>query len=1227
MRRKGFQVATLTAVMLLVTALALYPWQARAMGPAALSSRLTHPALDPPQPYTGKLPGFRLEALSVEHGLSHNTVYAIVQDRQGYLWFGTQDGLSRYDGYHFTEYRHDPDDPQTLSDNAVLALYVDRSGSLWAGTRQGLNRLDEGGRAFVRYRQDPSDPQSLGGKEVRAILEDRAENLWVGTLEGGLSRLDRKSQAFTHFRHDPGDPSSLSDNSVLALYEDRSGTLWIGTQSGGLNSLDPANGTITRYEMDPANLDRFPVKAIFEDSQGRLWIGSDGSGLHWLDRTSQTFTSFRNDPDDASTLIDNRVQTILEDGAGRLWVGTKGGANLWDQDHAAWHFYKSVGDLYNLNSNWVTTLYEDRSGVVWLGTAGGGLNKYSRTQDRFALYTQRPNYESISANMVTAILEDRQGLLWVGTVAGGLNMIDRKNQSITQYYHNSRDPNSISSNDISALVEDSQGDLWIGTLDSGLNFYSPERKAVLHYRHNPADRRSLSEDWITALYQDSSGVLWVGTGSGGLNRLDRNAGVFERYRYNPEDPNSLSHNRVNAIFEDRHGNLWIGTQAGVNRWMGEGKFQHYRSAEGEIGTARQGSLSNDIVNAFSEDPSGVLWIGTDGGLNRFDPSTETFAVISEEDGLPDDVINGILADEKGHLWLSTNRGLSNFDPQSGRFRNYDVHDGLQSSQFNPGAYFESPSGEMFFGGIQGFNAFFPQRVKALENRLPPPVVITAIKKGSQILGENLSPGESLQLSYQDHFISFEFSALDYTVPEKNQYMYKLDGVDEDWVDAGTRNFASYTNLSGGNYIFRVRGANSDGVWNEEGLAIAITVTPPFWETVWFRGLAVLALLGGGLGTYRLRVKSIQARNRALEHQVALRTVVLMKEIEQRQRAEQELQASEAKYRELVENADSVILQMDLDGNITFFNRFAQEFFGYREEEILGRSAMGTIVPAADQSGNDLHAKLRDILQHPDQYYSSENENIRRNGERVWVAWTNKAVYDKDGKLAEILCIGIDRTEQKRAESALAQQLEEKAAEAERSRLARELHDSVSQALYGIVLGTRTAQKLLEQDPGQAAAPLDYVFSLAQGGMAEMKALIFELRPESLEKEGLVAALTKQAAALQARYEIEVQASLCEEPEVSLAVKEALYRIAQEAQHNIVKHARATRVELLLECKQGEITLEVKDNGAGFDPQGDFPGHLGLKSMRERAERLGGKFELESAPGEGTCLKGTIPVKI
>ena len=1205
----------------------------------------------------------RFERISLEEGLSQSTVGAILQDQQGFMWFGTEDGLNKYDGYEFTVYKRDPDDPMTLSNNYVRTIYEDRSGELWVGTRSGLDRFDRATGTFTHYQHNPHDPQSLGGTWVYSIYEDHTGTLWVGTADGGLDQLDRATNTFFHYLHDPDDPRTLSDNTVHTIYEDRSGDLWIGT-GGGLDRFDRTTGTFTHYQHDPSDpqsLSENKVRAIFEDRQGVLWIGTEGGGLNQLDRSSQTsapgeqetFIHYQHSPDDPYSLSDNVVWAILEDRAGRLWVGTQNGLDqlvlseaegLDRRQNRFAHYRHDPNDPHSLSCDSVRSIYEDRSGVLWIGTLGGGLSKYNRTADQFTLYQRSPTLpadvsdpHSLSDNIVWSIYEDRSGLLWIGTFGGGLNELDRNSDTWTVYQHDPADSTSLSSNDVRVIYEDRTGILWVGTNYGGLDRFDPHTGTFTHYQHDPHDPGSLSDNDVFAIYEDRLGRLWIGTWNGGLNRLDRATGTFVHYQHDADDPSSLSDDCVRAIFEDRAGVLWVGTRGGINLWDGaNNRFTHYKHDPDN-----PQSLSNDAVSSFCEDPTGVVWIGTyGGGLNRFDRATQTFTPYTEKDGLPNDVVYGILADAEGFLWLSTNKGLSKFDPRTETFRNYDVRDGLQSNEFNAGAYFHSyrrdshDSGEMFFGGIQGFNAFYPEQVK--DNPHIPPIAITAFSKFNQTVRTDLSADEHLQLSYQDNFISFEFAALDYTAPEKNQYAYKMEGFDEDWVTAGTRRYAGYTNLRGGDYVFRVKGSNNDGLWNEEGIAIHITVTPPVWERWWFRGIVLLALAGSVIGGYHLRVKSVEARSRELEKQVKERT----HEIEWRtQELEALYRADEELYRHL--RLDQVlqalvdiavyILQTDKSSlmvwNAQQERLVVQAAHGFSPETMaqmsfaLGEGVVGRVAASGEPMvvGDTLtDSRVARHITEPEEIRSFMHVPIKIGGQLFGVFNVSYAQPRTFGDDDQRLFLALGQRAALAIESAqLYEQAQELAVVEERNRLARDLHDAVTQTLFSASLIAEVLPRLWKHNPDEGGRRLEELRQLTRGALAEMRTLLLELRPTALVEAQLGDLLHQLAEAITGRARVPVAVKVEGECSLPPEAKVALYRIAQEALNNVAKHAGASQATVSLRCHPEGVKLLIEDDGRGFDPSRISPEHLGLGIMRERAEAVGAALTIESEIGHGT----------
>jgi serine phosphatase RsbU (regulator of sigma subunit)/ligand-binding sensor domain-containing protein len=804
------------------------------------------------------------ETLSLEHGLSQSSVLSIAQDEMGFMWFATEFGLNKYDGYKFIVLQHDPADPNTLSHTWIVSLFRDHSGILWIGTfNEGLNKYNLKTEEFTHYRSNPDDQSTLSNNIVRVIYEDHTGTLWIGT-DNGLNRFDRETEEFARYFNKPDDPRSLSHNSVRSLCEDGSGALWIGTDGGGLNKFIREEEEFIRYMADQDNsnsLSNNSVKAICEDESGDLWIGTNGGGLNKFDIKKEYFIRYRHDPNDISSISHDEITSVYQDRTGMLWVGTNGGGiNIFNEEEEEFVHYRHDANRPNsLCNDEVYSIYEDRAGVIWIGTYTGGISKYDRKKKKFSLYRRDPNDpNSLNADPVWSFYEDEDGMLWIGTHGGGLNRLDRRKNQYTYYTHHPNDPHSISHNVARIIHVDRDGMFWIGTHGGGLNRFDKNTGIFKSYQHDPNDPHSLSHQEIRWICEDRSGALWIGTNGGGLNKFDKNTERFIRYRADPNDPNSLSNDFARVVIEDSQGVLWIGTQGGgIDIFDRDSeKFAHLRADPED-----PRSLSSDHILSIFEDRSGVIWIGTwGGGLNMYNRSDGTFTSYTVDDGLPSNAIYGMLEDDQGNLWLSTNNGLSRYDRRNKTFKNYNVKDGLQSNEFNGNSYYRSKSGEMFFGGVRGFNAFYPDRIR--DNPYIPPIVITSFQKLNREakLDVAITEIEKLVLSYKDYEFSFEFAALDYSVPEKNKYAYKMEGLDKDWIytDASKR-FASYTTLPPGNYVFRVKGSNNDDVWNEEGRSIAITITPPFWATWWFRSMILLALLGIILMAYRFSLRNTRMK--------------------------------------------------------------------------------------------------------------------------------------------------------------------------------------------------------------------------------------------------------------------------------------------------------------------------------------------------------------------------------
>ncbi|MEI2610215.1 MAG: two-component regulator propeller domain-containing protein [Candidatus Promineifilaceae bacterium] len=916
-------------------------------------------------------PDFRFTHLSLGDGLSQTTVISILQDSRGFMWFGTQDGLNRYDGYSFVVYRHDPNDPNSLGDNRIRTIVEDPSGILWIGTEAGgLNKYDPDTDTFTRYRYDPDNPNSLKNNTVLSVWQDEAGYLWLYMDEGWLTQFDPDSETFTHYQFTPPESTNLATGqNIKAIYQDKTGIFWLSNDVTGLVSFNRETSQLTYFQHDPEDATTIgpgEVLNVYEDEADNLWISAEGGGLNLLDRETGQFTHFLHDPDDPYSISDNTARQVYQDHTGTYWVATAKGLNLFDPRTGQFiRYQKDPTNPYALSDDNINTLYEDRGGVLWLGTNGGGINKLDLEGIQFTHYRNLPdNPNSLSTSYIYSIYEDRDGILWVGGDDGVLNRFDRLNNQVTRYLPDAANPYALNESwSVSAIYEDNTGTLWVGTFAGGLHIFDRETEQFQRYLHNPDEPNSIASDIILAIYEDSTGTLWIGTDGGGLNRFDRQTSVFHHYLPGTGDLNPFRPGTIRGIYPDQFGFLWLTSWIeGLTRFDPKTEqFVNYRHDPNN-----PQSLGRGEVYVVHEDQEGTLWVGTSSGLDKFDRQRETFRHYTEEDGLPNSVIYAIMEDVTGNLWLSTNKGVSKFDPRTDTFHNYNVYDGLQSDEFNQNAYFHSQSGEMFFGGINGLNTFYPEQIT--DNSYRPPVILTdfqlfnqsvAIGKDS-ILQRAIWDTEHVTLSYDQDVFSFAFAALSYAAPEENRYRYKMEGFEDNWneVDA-ERRFATYTSLPPDDYVFRVQGANEDGVWNEEGVSFSLTITPPWWETWGFRVLAGLAVVGAVAAGYGYRVRSLRQRTWDLEREVVVRTRELINANQQLQGAEEDAEQA----RELAEAANqakSVFLANMSHELRTPLNAI----LGYAD--ILKRytdhtSPLSNGLTVIEQSGEHLLTLINDVL--------------------------------------------------------------------------------------------------------------------------------------------------------------------------------------------------------------------------------------------------------------------------
>ena len=783
-------------------------------------------------------------------------ISSILQDKMGFMWFGTGQGLLKYNGYTFTFFPLVPSKKGSSSPVPIYPLYQDSQDFFWIGTMGfGLFRFSGKNEEVIQYQHDPNNPESLSDNIVLAIQEDRNGNLWIGTRYGGLNRLDRTTGIFS--RIDLG----TNIETVWDVFVDQTNNVWVGTDKKGLFRLNPETLEQVNFRHDPSHEDislgSDSIWAILEDHEGTVWIGTNKGGLNRHIPEDDTFVRYSEDSSATINLDDHNITALHEDDAGKIWIGTGGGGiNIFDKGTGDFvTFRHDAQDNDSLSDDLITSLYQDSTGIMWIGTERGGINKTPNNQVKFLHYKHNPqNPASLIHNDIRAIHQDRKGLLWVGT-AGGLCRVDQRDYSITSYIHDPENPNSLAYNTISAIGEDIRGKIWLATSGGGLDSFDPDSSVFFHYGNIRQNPNSLSHNQVNAIRFDreAADILWIGTNQG-LDRLDLKSGQFRHFRHDPSDPQSLLGNLIQTVFEDREGNLWIGIRGGGLDMMNKstGKCQHYNY---DTRTFTGNGLNSNTIMAVCEDTEGILWFGTLAGFSRYDILTDQWKNYTLKEGLPGNMVFGILEDRAGQLWLSTNQGISRFDPTSETFTPFFNHDGLQGGTFNPGAFYKTPEDWMLFGGTNGYNSFDPEKIQP--NPIVPPIVWTALYKHNQKvdLGRPLSSLDPLEISYKFSFITFEFALLHYANPLMNQFAYLLEGKDSGWNYLGPNNAVSFSELNTGEYTLHVKAANPDGVWNEEGLSIGIRVIPPFWKTGWFIFLVVLASSAFLYSFIRLRKQS------------------------------------------------------------------------------------------------------------------------------------------------------------------------------------------------------------------------------------------------------------------------------------------------------------------------------------------------------------------------------------
>jgi PAS domain S-box-containing protein len=1146
----------------------------------------------------------RFTRLSTDEGLSQAKVSYIVQDDQGFMWFATQDGLNRYDGYSFKLFVHDPENPNSLSGVYVRSLFKDRDGVLWVGCDQFLNKFDRATETFTKY------PVPY----VRHISQDSAGMLWLATVKG-LYSLDPATGTIRQYSHNPNDPSSLSNNDVKSSGEDREGRFWVGT-SGHLDEFDRRTGKVTR---DIALHEALSGFGFYEDRFGVFWIFHDSPhALSVLDRKTNTLThySFQDTEGPSSALT--VIMGMTEDRNGTLWLATHGeGLLKLDREHQRFiRYHNNPIDPASLPDRNVENLFADREGSIWADLGRMGIVRFATDPLPFKRIPHLASAEGTAEPFVGAIYEDRQGILWVGTPEA-LNSIDRKTGQYTAYR---RTAGPAINTDVISIHEDASGNLWAGTYDHGLLRLDRRTGKFQTFRHNPADPYSLSSDIVTRFLVDHNGTFWVATDDG-LDRFNAATGRFSVYKLDPQK-------RVVSyldIAEDSKGALWLGTNAlGLERFdPATGQFTRY-----EYDMNRPGTLSDNRVNSVHFDRSGTLWVGTQNGLDKFDAKTGTFTAYTRRDGLPGNAVGCILEDDLGNLWMSTNHGIARFDPRSTAVRSYSTAEGLPGPDLTGwGAGFKNRSGEMFFGGFNGATVFHPDTVA--DSSYTPAVVLTEFRLsgtpvdigGGSPLSKSITDTTRLTLSHEQRIFSLAFSALSYFSPGTNRYRYKLEGLDPTWREVGSdERLATYTTLPVGEYTFRVQGATSRGVWSEPGAAVLIKILPPWWSTWWFRAVCAAAsvmLLGG---FYQWRV--------------------------------QQLRSQEKRLRDVVETIPAMAFSARPDGSTEFVNRPWLDYTGVPEKDSMGSGWQTTVHPD-------------DLDEHRSKWRASletgaplENEARHRDahGEYRWFLVRAVPLRDAHGNILKWYGTLTDIEDRKRAEQEreTLRQLEANLAHVNRVSMLGELAASLShelrQPITAAITNAHTCLRWLKRDKPDLEEAWEATMRIVKDGNRAAE-IISRLRSfykisAPLEREcvDVNVVIREMLVLLRSeahRYSIKMRTDLAAGLPKVRADRVQLQQVLMNLMLNGMEAMKDTAGDLTIKSElgqDGQVLISVSDTGVGLPaemadeifkpffttkPQGSG---MGLAICRSIVESHSGLLWASPNPGGGTVFQFTLPAE-
>ena len=993
----------------------------------------------------------RFERMTVEQGLPDGTVICMLKDRLGFMWFGTTSGLMRYDGYSFRFFTSGDSSNKNLSGRIVYALLEDQAGLIWVATvGGGLNKFDPRTETFTYYRHDPGNPHSLSHDQVYALLEDRSGRLWVGTT-GGLDYFDRKENRFHHF--DPDTNSDAITNKVTSIYErpTEPGILWIGTF--GLRHFDIEKEKFVHYRNSPqlpATISHHQIWFVQGSSRSSdiLWIGTV-DGLNKFEISRERFTCYKNDPHNPASLSHNGVRSMLEDRSGNLWIGTSGGGlNLFDpKTGECTRYITDPKDTRSLSNNNVVCLFEDECKVHWVGTRDG-INRFASPKEDFVIYQNDPHdTRSLSNNFLWSLYEDRSGVLWIAT-GMGLNKFNQKTETFSCYKYDPEDPKSLRNNYVRTIYEDRRGILWVGNANGMLHRFDRRtgNSKAIRILVNPSNEK---DNDILSMLEDKNGTFWVGTAEG-LQTFDRERWISTPVNIGPLGKDPTRRYQVNALYEDRDGTLWIGTGTeGLLAFNSKtGGFTAY--------SANAQNLSHNDVAFITRDRSGILWVATrGGGLSKFNDKTREFTRLDTKKFHLDDIILGFLEDNSGNFWFSVGNGLCRFNPMTGDYRVFDAREVQQGSGFNTRSFCKSKTGAMYFGGVNGLDCFYPDSIQ--DNTHVPPVHIVSIRIHEKEYSTDTAAAylKHISLASPDNSLSFEFSALDFKDQRRNNYAYMLEGLEKEWIYCGSRRYAAYTGLAPGRYVFRVKGSNNNGVWNEAGTSFIVVVEPAYWQTWWFKMIWFLLIVGLIAFVYHRRVSRLH-REKHLQQEFS----------------RQQIESQEAERKRLAAE-----LHDGLGQDLLIAANELQEILRQKTRSQAKLKHVAAAVQDSIESAREIAANL-----HP--------HHLDRLGFSAAIRWLARTTATSSGVAVEAVCGNIDGILPKETELHLFRIIQEALSNAIRHASATQIRVEVKKDGAIITAGVSDNGKgFVPRDPSRDSAPDEKVHGYGLSSLSERARII------------------------------------------------------------------------------------------------------------------------------------------